>query len=148
MKHKLLPPTYFYTFIVISIVLHFISPLRQVVFSPWFYLGFLPIIFGIFLNIWADKLFKQHKTTENPFKPPSSLVISGPFKISRHPMYLGMFFVLLGIAIILGSIISFTFPITFVILMEMMFIPFEEEQMEKNFKKEYTSYKKKVRRWV
>ena len=148
MKHKILPPTYFYSFIGLSIIFHFIFPIRQVVFPPWSYLGILPIVFGIFFNIWADRLFKQHKTTENPFKVPSSLVISGPFKISRHPMYLGMVMILVGISLILGSLIVFLFPLLFILLMEFLFISYEEKNMEKIFKNEYKIYKKKVRRWV
>ena len=148
MKHKILPPTYFYSFLGLSIILRFIFPIKQVIFLPWSYLGSLPIIFGIYLNIWADRLFKQHKTTENPFKTPSSLVISGPFKISRHPMYLGLITILFGISLILGSIITFLFPILFFLLIDFLFIPYEEKNMEKIFKNEYKTYKKKVRRWI
>lgn len=148
MKHKILPPTYFYSSIGLSIILHFIFPIRQVIFPPWTYLGILPISFGILINIWADRLFKQNNTTENPFKVPSSLVISGPFKISRHPMYSGMVTILFGISLILGSPVPFLFPLLFFLLMEFLFIPYEEKNMERIFKNEYRAYKKKVRRWV
>ena len=53
-----------------------------------------------------------------------------------------------GIAIVLGSIISFIFPIIFILLMRIKYIPFEEEQLEKKFKHKYTAYKKRVRRWI
>jgi protein-S-isoprenylcysteine O-methyltransferase Ste14 len=32
--------------------------------------------------------------------------------------------------------------------MEVMFIPFEEKNLEQAFGKEYHDYKKKVRRWI
>ena len=147
-KHKTLPPTYFYTFIVISILLHFLLPIRQIVFSPWIYLGIIPIIFGSGINIWADRLFKQNKTTENPFKNPKSLVTIGPFRICRHPMYLGMLTILIGISLILGSIIVFIFPLLFFIIIEVQFISYEEKNMVSIFKNEYLEYKKQVRRWL
>ena len=106
------------------------------------------IIFGIILNIWADALFKKRKTTVKPHEKPTSFEISGPFRISRHPMYLGMAAILLGTSIILGSLISFLFPIIFIILMEIMFIRIEEKNLEKVFGKKYLDYKRKVRRWV
>ena len=141
MKNKILAPTYFYTFIAISIILHFIFPIRQVLFHPWSYFGALQIGFGILINIWADRLFKKHKTTENPFKGPSSLVVSGPFKISRHPMYLGMQAILLGVSIICGTLITFAIPILFAILIEILYIPVEENNLEKIFGNQYHKYK-------
>ncbi len=39
------------------------------------------------------------------------LLISGPFSISRHPMYLGMMAILLGVAIIHGTLITIVFPV-------------------------------------
>ena len=93
-------------------------------------------------------MFKKSKTTVKPHKNPTSLEVLGPFRVSRHPMYLGMSAILLGVAIILGSIITFVIPIFFVMLMEIMFIPFEEKNLEKAFGKKYLDYKMKVRRWI
>ena len=148
MKHRVMPPTYFIIFLALSIVLHFIFPIKKVIFPPYTYVGFVFIAFGAVLNIWSDSLFKKKKTTVKPFEKPKELVISGPFRISRHPMYLGMMVILLGVAIIHGTIITFVFPVVFVILMEMLFIPFEEQNCEKIFGKKYLEYKKKVRRWI
>ena len=105
-------------------------------------------MFGIILNIWSDLLFKKKKTTVKPHKTPSLLVISGPFRISRHPMYLGMVAILLGTAILHGTLITFLFPIIFIILMEIVFISTEEKNLEKAFGEKYLNYKKKVRRWI
>jgi len=63
-------------------------------------------------------------------------------------MYLGMIFILLGIAIILDSIITFIFPIIFILLMEILFIPFEENNLKKIYKQDYIKYKKRIRRWI
>jgi protein-S-isoprenylcysteine O-methyltransferase Ste14 len=54
-------------------------------------------------------VFTKSKTTVKPHEIPTSLEISGPFRISRHPMYLGMAAILLGVAIVLGSLLSFIF---------------------------------------
>jgi protein-S-isoprenylcysteine O-methyltransferase Ste14 len=63
-------------------------------------------------------------------------------------MYLGMVSILVGIAVALGSLVPFFVPILFVIVTEVMFIPFEEENLEQTFKEEYLDYRKKVRRWI
>lgn len=145
--NKISPPTCFYLIFFLIIVFHILF-LIIIIKPPFSYFGVIPLFIGILFNIWADKIFKTKKTTVKPNKNPTKLIMEGPFKISRHPMYFGMFIILFGIAIVLGSIILFIFPIIFIILMRIKYIPFEEEQLEKKFKHKYTAYKKRVRRWI
>jgi protein-S-isoprenylcysteine O-methyltransferase Ste14 len=148
MKTKLQPPAYFFASLLLLVGLHFFFPLTRIIGSPYRYLGIVLILFGVFLNLWTDSLFKKHKTTVKPYETPTYLEASGPFRISRHPMYLGMVSILVGIAVALGSLVPFVVPILFVIITEVMFIRYEEENLEQAFKEEYLNYKKKVRRWI
>ena len=100
------------------------------------------------LNIWTDQLFKKNETTVKPDEKPSVLIQSGPFNISRNPMYLGMTILLIGIGFILGSIISFVGAILFVVAMEIAFITQEEKNLQEQFGEEFNAYRKKVRRWI
>lgn len=145
---KIMPTTYFIAMLVLSIVLHFIYPIKKVLYPPFTYTGFLLILFGAAINLWTDWLFKRHETPVKPYLEPESLITSGPFRISRHPMYLGMTSVLLGVTLVHGTVVTFPFPIFYVVLMEVLFIPFEEENLVKIFGKEYLDYKHKVRRWI
>jgi protein-S-isoprenylcysteine O-methyltransferase Ste14 len=148
LKSKLQPPTYFFVSLLLSIGLYFALPSTKAMATPCRYIGVVLIGIGVVLNLWTDALFKKHKTTVKPYENPTHLGISGPFRISRHPMYLGMVAILLGVASALGPLISLVVPILFVIVMEVMFIPFEEKNLEQAFGKEYLDYKKKVRRWI
>ena len=148
MKNRVMPTTYFIILLILLIVVHFAFPTTEVIFSPYTYLGAFLIVFGIVMNIWADNLFKKNKTTVKPHEMPSFLVTSGPFSISRHPMYCGMAAILFGVAIFLGSISSFIFPPIFIILMEAIFIPQEEKNVSKKFGSKYLAYKKNVRKWI
>ena len=74
--------------------------------------------------------------------------MTGPFSFSRHPMYLGMVLVLVGLALFLGSAVTLMFPVIFAVLMEAVFIPAEEENMERAFGKRYDEYRKNVRKWI
>jgi len=145
---KKLPPTYFLIFFLLSIGLHFIFPIRKIIFPPYAYLGFIFIIFGSVINIWADSLLKKNKTTVKPFEKPSYLVTKGPFSMSRHPIYLGFIFILFGLSILLGSITAFLLPFILVIIFERKFIIYEEKNLEEEFEKEYFDYKKRVRKWL
>ena len=149
MEHsKIMPTHYFIAFLVLSIFLHFTFPIMKVIYPPFTYVGFILILFGAVLNLWTDRLFKQHNTTVKPHLEPTTLLVSGPFSLSRHPMYLGMASVLLGVAINHGTIITFIFPILYVVLMDRLFIPMEEENLTRLFENEYRNYMKKVRRWI
>jgi len=145
---KLLPPTYFIILLLLSIGLHFIFPIKKVIFPPYTYLGFILIIFGGVINLWTDLLLKRKRTTVKPYESPTYLITSGPFRISRNPSYLGFAAILLGVAINHGTLITFLSPITFFILIELMFIPFEEKNLERAFRKEYIEYKNQIRRWL
>jgi protein-S-isoprenylcysteine O-methyltransferase Ste14 len=63
-------------------------------------------------------------------------------------MYLGVSSLLLGIGFILGSVTSFVGFILFIILIEVIFIPEEEKNLQAQFGEEYEAYKQKVRRWI
>lgn len=143
-----MPTTYFMILLLLSIGFHLVFPLFKFIFTPYNYLGFGLIIFGIIINLWTDSLFKKKQTTVKPYEMPNFFVTSGPFKLSRHPMYLGMMSILLGVAIFLGSLITFAFPIIFIMIMEKRFIPLEEKNLETKFGNQYVDYKKRVRRWI
>ena len=149
MNTKLLPPTVFYALLILSIASHFLVPTVTLIRPPYSYLLGVPLILvGAGLTIWADALFKKRNTPVKPMDLPVSFVTDGPFRITRHPMYLGMAAILLGVAIVLGSILPFVFPILFVALMERLFITLEEANLERAFGEDYRAYKQRVRRWI
>jgi len=105
------------------------------------------VVLGVVLNLWTS-LFKKNKTTVKPHETPSKMITSGPYKFTRNPMYLGMSLLFFGLAIFLGSLVAFSFPLLFIILMDATFIPQEEKNLERRFGKKYIEYKNKVRRWI
>ena len=108
------------------------------------------LILGLFVFISAVRSFRKQKTTVNPLAPKqaSSLVVSGIFKYSRNPMYLGMLIVLLSISFkfnLIGGIITSLF--FFVFITKFQIIP-EEVAMNELFGDQFIDYTKKTRRWV
>ncbi len=145
---KPLPPTYFILTLVFQVALHFVFPIVQLYHSPLRWLGMALIVFGCWLDLEADGIFKKRKTTVKPFEKSTVLVTDGPFRISRHPMYLGMVAIFLGIAVACGSLVSFAAPVLFAVLMQVFFIGHEERSLEQTFGQEYRAYKKRVRCWI
>ncbi len=147
-NRKPLPPTYFMTSLVLLIGLHFLWPIAHLITSPYRWVGLIPIVLGGWLNLAADSHFKKAQTPVKPGEKSTALVESGPFVFSRHPMYLGMTAILLGGAIVLGSLIAFVVPVAFAVTMQVVFINNEERTMEETFGETYRDYKKRVRRWL
>lgn len=147
-QKPILPPTYFMTGLLVSMVLHFFVPVVSIVSFPFNLIGLLFIVFGSVLNIWADQLFKERNTTVKPFEPPAVMVLEGPFAWSRHPMYLGMVAILLGTSVLCGSLTSFIGPIGFWLIVRLRFIPAEEQSMIETFGDDYIRYRSRVRSWI
>ncbi len=129
-------------------LLHFLIPVSKIAPYPWNLLGILPLVMGVSLNLIADAAFKREQTTVKPFEKSTALVVTGAFQISRHPMYLGMVLILLGIAILMGTLTPLIVILIFGILMEFVFVRTEERMLEEQFGETWFAYKKKVRKWL
>jgi len=144
---KILPPTYIFLCIVLMAVLHQFLPILKIIPMPYGLIGIIPLALGIYLNLKTDKLFTKHETTVKPFENASSLIHEGPFLYSRHPMYVGMVLLVLGIAVIMGTLSPYIPVIAFFFVLN-WFAGVEEKSMQAEFGTEYSDYMKKVRRWV
>jgi protein-S-isoprenylcysteine O-methyltransferase Ste14 len=145
---KILPPTYLLLAFIFILTLHFFLPVIELIDTPWNIIGAVPLGLGVVLNLVADREFKEHNTTVKPFEESNALITDGVFQISRHPMYLGFVLVLVGIAILLGTLSPFGVVIVFAILMEVLFIRVEEKMLEEKFGSAWHQYKARARRWI
>jgi len=149
MNHKpILPPTYFLAAILSILLLRFLLPITLLIPFPWHLLGIPILAAGLLLSIWADRLFHKADTTVKPFQPSTALVTAGPYRFSRHPMYLGFTAALAGLAILLGALTPFFVVPVYGLLMDLIFIIPEEKAMEQTFGEEYQEYRARVRRWI
>jgi protein-S-isoprenylcysteine O-methyltransferase Ste14 len=148
MLKNVLPPTYLLVAIVLILLLHFIFPITQVIAMPWNLVGFLPLALGVALNLLADRALKEHQTTVKPFEESSTLITSGVYRLSRHPMYLGFVLILIGISLLLGSISPYIVVFALALLMEVVFIRVEERMLTDRFGDEWRQYTSRVRKWI
>jgi protein-S-isoprenylcysteine O-methyltransferase Ste14 len=135
-------------FLIAGLILNIFLPIKKVIKPPYNYLGVFLIVLGVWPNIWADRLFKMRNTTVNPFEKTVYLIKDGPFRLSRHPMYLGMLITVLGTAVLMGSLSPFICVLGFFIVISRFFMPHEEKAMQEAFGEEYIKYKEHVRRWI
>ena len=112
--------------------------------------GSILMAVGATLAIAGVLEFRRCKTTVDPRYPNNSdrLVCSGIYRLSRNPMYLGMFIILLGWSIYLANLLSFVFLPVFVFYMNHFQITPEERVLSEKFGTEFDRYCNEVRRWI
>ena len=145
---RILPPTYLMLALVVMVGLHFLLPVATLIPWPWRLVGIVPLGAGIMLNLIADRAFQRAGTTVKPFQESSALITSGVYRFSRHPMYLGIVLILLGVACLLGSLAPFVVVPVLGLLLDRHFIGVEERMLEEKFGAPWLEYRARVRRWI
>jgi len=109
-----------------------------------------PLVAGGFaMWLWTVRLFARlGRGTLAPWDPTERLVVEGPYAHVRNPMITGVLAVLLGEALILGSLPIVYFAAAFVVVNHVFFLAYEEPAVERRFGDEYRRYKETVPRWI
>lgn len=148
MTRRLLPPIWALLALAAMLALHFAAPLAPGLAWPLNLLGLLPLAAGAGLNLYGSRLFSRVGTTIKPFQPAASLVTRGPYRFTRNPMYLGGLLLLLGAAMLLGSVGPFLVVPVFFLLLDRVFVRAEEGMLQGRFGEVYDDYRRRVPRWI
>lgn len=110
--------------------------------------GLLLITVGFLIRVWAVIYFYKYNMRVILLRPQKKLLTEGPYRFSRNPLYLGgNFFIFLGAALFFGTPLGLILVVINLFIVNYV-IQREEKQLAKQFGKEWTSYKKRVRRWI
>lgn len=111
-------------------------------------LAWLALGIGSALFAWTLWTFARHRTTVNPYGGASALCTGGPFRFSRNPIYLGDWFILAGVALLLETLWPLAFAPLIWTMLRFGVIRHEEAHLEAKFGDAYRAYKARVRRWI
>ena len=100
------------------------------------------------LGVWPFVLFKRSGQDPRPWTPTPELLIEGPYKFTRNPMYLMMVLVCAGIAVMLASAWVLLLSPLCGRIIYLTAIRYEETYLERKFGDSYRRYKQQVRRWI
>lgn len=128
----------------------FVAPLLQVPVVLRFAAASAIALVGLGISAAGVLSFRRARTTLDPTNPEAAsvLVISGIYRITRNPMYLGLALVLVAWAVFLSSAWALLGPAAFVLQMGRFQIAPEERALSKLFGNEYADYQARVRRWL
>jgi protein-S-isoprenylcysteine O-methyltransferase Ste14 len=110
--------------------------------------AFAGVALWLALDGSAMMLFRRARTSMAQMEPATALVTSGPYRITRNPMYLGMAFLYAGLALSLGMIWSLALLPLVLVVVDRLLITREERYLEARFGERYRDYRRRVRRWL
>lgn len=85
--------------------------------------------------------------TPAPFDPPRRLVVVGPYRLVRNPMYLGAGLALAGAALFYESWALLGYCAAFALVMCLFVVVYEEPTLRTTFGTSYVRYCERVQRW-
>jgi protein-S-isoprenylcysteine O-methyltransferase Ste14 len=115
------------------------------VFVP---LGVVLITMGLYVRITSINTLKNHYTYSVSKIENHELIKSGLYKYIRHPGYLGLFIVFLGISTVLSNWLSILFMAVSILAGIINRIRIEERFLIEHFGEEYITYQKQVKRLI
>jgi protein-S-isoprenylcysteine O-methyltransferase Ste14 len=114
-------------------------------------LGLMVLIPGLALAVWCSLEFAwRGYGTPAPFDPPRKLVVTGPYRFVRNPMYVGAGTAILGEAITfpnLTNVMLIMFGALWIVSTLFILI-YEEPVLRTMFGDDYLRYCRNVRRWL
>ena len=120
-------------------------------FGAWRWLGVAPFLMGFTLALVSARLIyasQQWNKQPTPLGVPSRLVLVGPYRHVRNPMFLGMLQIVLGEGLYFQSPAILIYLVTLCFFGHFFIILGEERRLEGQFREEYERYKREVGRWL
>ena len=146
-----IPPPLFYVLIFLaSIFIQRKLPISKLLFHQTIIkiVGVLFLIVALFFLVRSLRQFFLTKNTLILIKPASSLQKTGIYGITRNPMYVGLAFVYIGAACLVGNWWTFIlFPFLIFIIQEYI-NKREEKYLELEFGQAFCDYRNAVKRWL
>ena len=142
------PPLVYLASLVLGAVIQLATPLPLLPTTLAVSVGPLLVVVAIALFLYSAATFRAAGTPIPARKPSTVIVRTGPYHLSRNPIYLAFSLLQLGIAIWVNSVWLLTTLVGAVALMHCVVIPREERYLERKFGAQYTDYKASVRRWL
>lgn len=142
------PPLIYGAALILGLLLHRIFPAVLLPF-PWNLAFGLPLMAMSALLAWsAFRAMRLAGTNVDPAKPATALVVDGPFRFTRNPLYLSLTLQYAGLTFVLNAVwVLALLPVVLAVIRYGV-IAREERYLEGKFGEEYRRYKATVRRWV
>lgn len=111
-------------------------------------IGAVLLVLALLLSLSAFALFWRKHTSVMPQRPTTAIIQSGPFRMTRNPLYLSMTLIYIGVCLVMNTAWPLLLLPLLLLIMHRGVILREERYLEQKFGDEYISYRSRVRRWI
>ncbi|GAP65574.1 hypothetical protein MBSD_n0864 [Mizugakiibacter sediminis] len=143
------PPVLFFAALALGFALHRLWP--QPLFADATagrVAGVALIALGAALGTWMMLHFRRAGTPVSPLRPTRRLVVSGPYRYSRNPDYIGQALICAGIALAANAAWALLMLPPALLLVRHAVVAREERYLLALFGEPYAAYCRRVRRWI
>jgi len=143
-----LPPFIYAAAILAAFVLQLLWPLVPPVSTPMRWVAGVGVVLAIGISIAGRGAFERAGTNVNPMLPAKQLVVSGVYRRTRNPMYVGMAIACTALAVATrnGWLLIALVPVQ--VVMHWGVILREERYLSRTFGADYDAYRRSVRRYL
>ncbi len=142
------PPLIYAGALIVGLLVNALFPVSFLPRALSRMLGWPLIAGGLLLGIFGFRTLRGADTNVNPSEPTTALVIEGPYRFTRNPLYVGMTLLYGGISALTNALPAALLLPFVLVLMRRGVIEREERYLEQLFGEEYLRYKARVRRWI
>lgn len=145
------PPLIYAVPLIAGLMFHVLFPVRLIPILPRIVRS---ILGGVFIGLASTfvsitfRMMRRANTNVDPRQPATSLVVEGPFQITRNPLYLSMTIFYLGVTLLVNTLWPALLLPLILFMMRKGVIDREERYLERKFGEQYLRYKASTRRWL
>ena len=136
--------------LVAGLLLHFLW--TQLRFFPEWWIGpavgWPLVVAGVLLLAWSIRTMSHAGVDPDPNEPTTAIVATGPYALSRNPIYVSFYVVYVGIAFMVNTVWPIAVLPVGIALLYYGVTARDESYLERVFGDDYRQYKARVRRWV
>jgi protein-S-isoprenylcysteine O-methyltransferase Ste14 len=143
-----LPPLWLAAFMALAWIMARFAPLVTVSSGLLRSVGIIVAVLGFAAIAWSAVWFWRKRTTIEPHHTPGTLIIEGPYRLSRNPIYLGMLLILTGQVLWQGALSPIILLPAFLLILTARFAKPEEQSLIAAFGEEGQRYLSATRRWI
>jgi protein-S-isoprenylcysteine O-methyltransferase Ste14 len=145
------PPILFLGALGLGCILSLVVPIGPGLASPsrlGFWVGVIFVVLGLALAVLSIRRFILAGTSPVPGEPSTELVVVGPYRFTRNPIYIGFILIYFGLALILTSLWVLALLVPLLIVLQRGVVEREEVYLEGQFGEAYRKYRTRVPRWL
>jgi protein-S-isoprenylcysteine O-methyltransferase Ste14 len=143
-----LPPLLYLGALILALGMRWVLPMPILAALPAFWIGLVASLLAFALGLWAWRTMLAAGTNIAPTRPSLALVTSGPFRLIRNPIYLGLTLLYLGLTLALNTWWGPILAVPLIAVMHVGVVLREERYLERKFGDPYRRYKADVARYL